>query len=433
MEVEKDHNELELRLWRIERILDIFFSDQNLSEKQMDEVRQWLVQTDLSQQKEMALSDKFQAVYSPGRKSRYAKELWPVIASRLGFTPDLNALLEKAPDYSSPEKGERLPRTDDRIARGSSGEKKTIFLLKRWSVRIAAIIIPSVVMLGAYSYFTSEMGVPGNLPANSQNEIVEIPAESRDVIPSADTLSDEKPLVAVAADLKSAPAEKQPERNTPPAIDYDLRFNAPQHQSKYVSLPDNSTVIINHGGTVEFSTKNRQARLIGEAYFIVAKGSQQTFRVKTEYCTVNVTGTEFNVKAMAGADESVVDLVKGSLEVDIPNNTVSVAASQQLRLENKNGAVTLRPIPAGGWWEQPLVFDSKSISEILELIESNYSVKIQGAESLDDTLRYTIKFDRREPIEQVMKMLTRIAPGFEYEGDHASINVRMNLQRNDEY
>ncbi|MEM9687654.1 MAG: FecR domain-containing protein, partial [Bacteroidota bacterium] len=73
---------------------------------------------------------------------------------------------------------------------------------------------------------------------------------------------------------------------------------------KKVTLPDGSTVILNAESSLtypkNFTDSIRQVTLTGEAFFDIKRNTTQPFIVKTEYLSVKVLGTAFNVKSYSG-------------------------------------------------------------------------------------------------------------------------------------
>lgn len=430
MKTKKDHNKLEPRRWRTERILDIFFSDPHLSESRMERVRRWLVEIDLEEIKDEALSDKFQAMYTPGKKSKYAKELWPGIASRLGFDQDIDSLLDKHATLLSNANADPFLYNAE-LGSKVNNRKKTTPLFVRWSLRIAAVLLPAIFVIGTYSYYNSQHT---NLPQNVTAEFIpEVDQNPQPIDPDPIIVEvpkkEEEVAIAPTENIKPAKVKEPLVENIKEQIVYDLHFNAPENESRYVKLPDNTTVVVNCGGTLRYSTKNRHSVLIGEAYFNVAKGNEIPFRMKTGHYELTVTGTEFNARAYENDKEGAVSLIKGSVHVHIADNTIPLSASQHITV-NKTGNFDISTIPPGGWWEEPLVFESKPLSEIVYFVGNYYSVEIRGREQLNDTLRYTIKLDRQGSIDNVLKIISQIAPGFEYERDGTAINVNMNAFSN---
>lgn len=100
-----------------------------------------------------------------------------------------------------------------------------------------------------------------------------------------------------------------------------------------VKLPDGTTVWLNAGSKLDypkqFTGKQREVTLEGEAFFTVAKDAQRPFTVRTRTFSIRVLGTEFNVRAYPQEDSAVTSLLTGEVEVVLD--------------EKKNQVVRLKP------------------------------------------------------------------------------------------
>ncbi len=394
---------------QIDRIVEILFSDADVSPEDMAEIRRWLITSDSAELKEKALFDKFVAGYSGTSRSRYARELWPVIADKLGMTVDLDELLTK-----------RSVGSDTALREGLLRES----LSKRQTVRTAVVLIPALIAVGVTCL---HWGKWSNSPAA-------VPVLSGIV---ADTLKGTTSVAVVTvADTAAQPKEAVhgaiPELATvasevghAEATVYDIVAGAPKNRHRYLKLPDSSTVIINNGGHIEYSTQRRELKLYGEAYFIVAKGSDVPFRVITQYCSVTVTGTEFNVNADSASGHSMVDLIEGSVTVSAGGNNIDVLPMESLDIEHGSGVCKISRCDGNNWWEQPISFKAFTLRQILENLDGYYGIGIDGAQYIGDTMRYTIKFDKLASPDHIMNTLTQIAPGFRYEKTETGITVSM--------
>ena len=96
------------------------------------------------------------------------------------------------------------------------------------------------------------------------------------------------------------------------------RLSTPRGMDYKVILADGSEVWLNAESRIEFPTnfqgKERRVKLLGEAYFKVARNEKSPFIVSTDQMEVRVLGTEFNLKSYSN-EAAHVTLVKGSVEV----------------------------------------------------------------------------------------------------------------------
>ena len=90
---------------------------------------------------------------------------------------------------------------------------------------------------------------------------------------------------------------------------------APYATTTNHTLPDQSNIILNDGSRISYQegkwTEDRTVRLEGEAFFSVQKGS--TFKVVTPNGTVEVLGTQFNVRAWG--EKLYVECYEGKVKV----------------------------------------------------------------------------------------------------------------------
>lgn len=102
-------------------------------------------------------------------------------------------------------------------------------------------------------------------------------------------------------------------------------------ESKMVTLPDASTLVLNAMSRVSFNEKTweerRRVELVGEGFFKVAKGSR--FDVVTSQGTVSVLGTAFNVSNREDFFE--VTCYEGSVQVDTEQESVRLLRGETFR------------------------------------------------------------------------------------------------------
>ena len=106
-------------------------------------------------------------------------------------------------------------------------------------------------------------------------------------------------------------------------------YNRPEHQMlvavanegivKEVVLPDGTKVWLNNAATLkyprEFSEKERNVYLDGEAYFEVTKNRHKPFTVESDAMRVRVLGTTFNFKCDKRCRIAEATLIEGEIEV----------------------------------------------------------------------------------------------------------------------
>ena len=149
-------------------------------------------------------------------------------------------------------------------------------------------------------------------------------------------------------------------------------------QTKTVTLPDNSEVILNSASKLSFNEKKwadkRVLTLEGEAYFKVQKG--QTFSVNTISGVVTVLGTQFNVKEHKNYFE--VNCYEGLVSVTYNNETIKLPPGKTFRvingmIENIEDFNAQNP----SWIQQESSFNKIPLNQVIAELERQYDIKIK--------------------------------------------------------
>ncbi len=147
-------------------------------------------------------------------------------------------------------------------------------------------------------------------------------------------------------------------------------------QKTTVTLPDASTAQLNSLSELSYDEdswkKQREVNLDGEAYFIVAKGSQ--FDVQTSSGVVSVLGTQFNVKNRDNYFE--VKCFEGKVSVLHSGKLTILSAGNTLRIVNGIETNDITALEYPTWIENKSTFKSVPLSEVLDEFERQYNVVI---------------------------------------------------------
>lgn len=221
-------------------------------------------------------------------------------------------------------------------------------------------------------------------------------------------------------------------------------LNVPSGSRISISLSDGTKVWLNSESKLTypelFLTENREVFLEGEAYFEVAKSSDQKFIVKTTNLDIEVLGTRFNVKSHPEEDLIETTLLEGSIKITEKNgsrlkNEYYLSPNQLATYNKKQHKTTIsslfveesdkndkptalsekveRPKKAEeiiSWRNEELVFYQEPLAEISVKLERWYGKKII---IMDDTLKketYTGKFRNNETIFQVLEAFSSVTP-----------------------
>ena len=154
-----------------------------------------------------------------------------------------------------------------------------------------------------------------------------------------------------------------------------------------IVLPDSSKVILNGNSVLRYATEwsqrgGREVWVEGEAFFDVTHTvNDQRFVVHTGYGeNVQVLGTRFNVKIRRGKTEVMLERGKVKFEVAhfFRNETVYLAPGELVSLENRKlSKMSVNTQQYSGWTYHKLYFDHTELSEVVEMLEDTYGLKIE--------------------------------------------------------
>lgn len=196
-------------------------------------------------------------------------------------------------------------------------------------------------------------------------------------------------------------------------------------------LPDSSIVWVNSGSKVKYPQKfkedSRFIELDGEAFFNIKREQGRPFFVKLNNLTIEVIGTEFNISAYNTNKQILATLNKGKIKIKTNNNSDYVLEpNQQFRMNNLNSQVEIVNVNANDfseWRNGKLVYNELSLSEITLSLNRTFNVQI----TLDKSLlvkedKYSIKFINNESIEDILKILSDVAHfSYKKNGNHIMI------------
>jgi ferric-dicitrate binding protein FerR (iron transport regulator) len=167
-------------------------------------------------------------------------------------------------------------------------------------------------------------------------------------------------------------------------------------ETQTLTLPDNSEVILNAASKLSFNKKtwkeNRNLELDGEAFFKVSKG--QKFTVNTDAGTIQVFGTQFNVKEREGYFE--VHCYEGLVGVTYNKQLTKLSAGKTFRVVD--GSVqefedlnTMNP----SWLQQESSFVEVPLKQVIAELERQYVINIT-AENIDTNSIFTGSFTHND-------------------------------------
>lgn len=209
-----------------------------------------------------------------------------------------------------------------------------------------------------------------------------------------------------------------------------------------IKLPDGTVVWLNSDSKInyknDFSNKKREVWLTGEAYFDVKHDPAHPFVIHTAKINIKVLGTAFNVKSYPNDDYTETSLIRGKIDVNFtdrpdehiilrPNEKLIVSKNQQvvkngnvnaldkikISLVNIEPATKEDPLAETAWMSSKLMFDDTPFSEIANVLERRFDIKVFFANNKSKDYRFTGTFED-EDLGEILQLM-KITKPFNYE------------------
>ena len=199
----------------------------------------------------------------------------------------------------------------------------------------------------------------------------------------------------------------------------------PPGQRINLILADNSSIWLNANTTFkypsQFSKKQRDVYLDGEAYFEVSSDEKHPFIVNTPEGGVKVTGTTFNVLAYSKYGKFETSLFEGVVGVYLKNNVeeiIDIKPKQKtIFRDGKLEVSNIEDYDEFLWRRGLIAFNNKQLSEILAVLQQYFDTEIRIEDNCLPDNTYTGKFRQSDGIDYALRVLQK-SIHFSYEHDN---------------
>jgi len=209
-----------------------------------------------------------------------------------------------------------------------------------------------------------------------------------------------------------------------------LTLTTQKGEQTSVILPDGSKVWLNVDTKlsypVNYGVNSRNLKLEGEAYFEVERNKELPFEVTSGNIITKALGTRFVISAYPESSEIKSSLVKGSVDIKCGTIHKILKPGQQLVFNKNKTAITVKPFEESfelGWKNNQLVFLGTPFEKVVQELEKWYDVKIKYNPTTFKTETLTVRFEKYETLERVLKVLAKVY-GFEYTIKNKNIEIK---------
>lgn len=342
------------------------------------------------------------------------------------LTPDnrllLNSLLEEHPDGSDIQSEVRAVFTTDAGQRALHRPEQPVEDVfeygrrKQQRARVRRLVMygaAAALLLGIiriYPYFNFSSGsrsshTPAPVAANVDPHHIKLALANGQTV----DLSSSGPQVQVnnmtvhnqqqTLSFSDVPADAQWATLTVP-IGKDYKLN----------LPDGSEVWLNSATKIHFPLRftgnTREIDIDGEAYVKVVPQAGKPFMVHLPHSTVNVLGTEFNINTY-DSGQTRLALVKGAVNLALPNKTLTVQPGFQLTVSDTKGESNERfdPRVVLGWREGICIYQDASLEDLGHILNRWFGVDVVLDNPGVSSMRFNGMLRRTDTLETYLTNL----------------------------
>lgn len=162
--------------------------------------------------------------------------------------------------------------------------------------------------------------------------------------------------------------------------DKTVSFATSQGEVRELSLPDNSSVILQGGSELildkAFNGANRDLTLEGVAFFKVAKNKDTPFVIETKNGKIIVVGTAFTVHADDATQRFSVDVYDGIVKVKSPSDEKTVTSGMHLEMKSDGTFIVSQNSNSTTYSPASFNFVDTQIEDIVKELENQFGVSI---------------------------------------------------------
>jgi len=201
-------------------------------------------------------------------------------------------------------------------------------------------------------------------------------------------------------------------------------------EQKEITLPDGSIVWMNACSQIsypeKFESDLREVQLSGEALFSVTKHRTKRFVVTAKEMSIEVLGTQFNVKSYPEDHITSTTLMSGEVEVTLENEEYILAPNEEFVYNRRDKKCVVQEASDNTllWRDGVLMFSEISLPEIIKILERQYSVKFHYTASDFSADNYSVKFLNSDSIEHIMGVMQDLVGSFSYRIDNNIITLK---------
>ncbi|GAQ13356.1 putative anti-sigma factor [Myroides odoratimimus] len=204
----------------------------------------------------------------------------------------------------------------------------------------------------------------------------------------------------------------------------ELTYSTSNELAKHIILPDGTAVTLSSNSTLivsnEFNQSNREIKLLGEAYFKVAKDASKPFIISSDNFETQVLGTSFWVKP--NIVEVSTGRVKVSNSLDIENYVILTAEQKVLLKDHRLYKNTLDAFSCISSTSSYLMMNNITLTQWKQIIEKEFDIQIHFLEDIISTKEFIQADFRNSTLADIVQSVSYMYD-FDYKYENKTIII----------
>ncbi|MEC4054116.1 FecR family protein [Myroides odoratimimus] len=204
----------------------------------------------------------------------------------------------------------------------------------------------------------------------------------------------------------------------------ELTYSTSNELAKHIILPDGTAVTLSSNSTLivsnEFNQSNREIKLLGEAYFKVAKDASKPFIISSDNFETQVLGTSFWVKR--NIVEVSTGRVKVSNSLDIENYVILTADEKVLLKDHRLYKNTLDVFSCISSTSSYLMMNNMTLTQWKQIIEKEFDIQIHFLEDIISTKEFIQADFRNSTLADIVQSVSYMYD-FDYKYENKTIII----------
>ncbi|MDM1411531.1 FecR family protein [Myroides odoratimimus] len=204
----------------------------------------------------------------------------------------------------------------------------------------------------------------------------------------------------------------------------ELTYSTSNELAKHIILPDGTAVTLSSNSTLivsnEFNQSNREIKLLGEAYFQVAKDASRPFIISSDNFETQVLGTSFWVKP------NIVEVSTGRVKVsnllDRENYVILTAEQKALLKDHRLYKNTIDVFSCISSTSSYLMMNNITLTQWKQIIEKEFDIQIHFLEDIISTKEFIQADFRNSTLADIVQSVSYMY-GFDYKYENKTIII----------